>query len=115
MRLLIAVFYILSSIASAYSAESREAFAARLHRHVDSVRYDPIVGQSAGRLDAKLIKVAFAVGADGKIQRVRIVSSPMSRELNAYIVRAFERLDPIKNVPASIPLSFQVSLSIGGK
>ncbi len=113
MRWIIAVI-LLGLAGPAAAGETHAEFAERVSQHIDAVRYDSIVSQASARGTPVDITVRFSVSATGKIERVRIVSSKMSAELNRYIVRAFDRLPPIRNVSMQAGKNFSVVLSLGG-
>lgn len=99
---------------AAPAAESQAAFAARLHQHVSAIGYDRIVNQSANRSGVKIISVRFSLSPEGRVTDVKILSSPMSWELNGYFVRAFKNLPPLSNMPKDRPKFFEVKVAIGG-
>lgn len=98
---------------AAPAAESQAEFVTRLQQHVSAIRYDRIVNQSANRADVKIISVRFSLSPEGRVIDVKILSSPMSSELNGYFVRAFKNLPPIGDMPKDWPKSFEVKVAIG--
>lgn len=87
----------------------------RLSKHVDKVRYDPIVRQAAGRNDKIAIHVRFNISRDGKLYNIRTGGAKISPELRKYLIRAFDRLPPVRNIPDLKGKSFDVVLGLGGR